>query len=501
MSKIIYALYLPLVFPEGLAPGNGSDSNRLLIARNGASQPVLRGTALAGVLRHTWHAILKKSQETKAAEAFEKSFFGASCEEETEAELTTASRLNVPDSILFSHQASAKDRTHHQRNRHTGTVLQNALFSLEACPPLTETNLLLWLEGKNTEEEKAKDLAFLKQTASFFLPESGGLLLGGSSARGIGRVLLKSGRGPAWKAFDLSSPEACGEYLDFRQVMNPDSETLDAICASWETCECIGAGNSENLPFSNRLTVSFTLKIPRGQDILVSDGDMKPQRICDAKGKMCWRLPGSTFRGLFRRWVTRLAARAGEMVADSHQNYVNSMKDSSISYSGDSLAWAFMKDLAQKNSAAAVKNIQKEYPVEDLFGTAFKHGRIHFTDAFTPCKEPQDGTKETFFSEEEQVRTHVKIDPITGGVFGGALFENTVLTSAKNPQFTVTLFVEEPKEQEVRWLSSTLKALDFGLLRVGTSKAAGRLALAETPKAVGPFAELFTSIKPLEFEE
>ena len=47
-----FLIILPLVFPEGIAPGAGSGYNRIHLARNGLGEPILRGTSLAGVLRH-----------------------------------------------------------------------------------------------------------------------------------------------------------------------------------------------------------------------------------------------------------------------------------------------------------------------------------------------------------------------------------------------------------------------------------------------------------------
>ena len=48
MIRRIHRVFLPLRFPDGIAPGEGSDYNTLIVARNGRDEPVLRGTALAG---------------------------------------------------------------------------------------------------------------------------------------------------------------------------------------------------------------------------------------------------------------------------------------------------------------------------------------------------------------------------------------------------------------------------------------------------------------------
>ncbi|MBQ2821086.1 MAG: hypothetical protein IJF17_05810 [Thermoguttaceae bacterium] len=473
MSKIMYGLYLPLVFPEGLAPGSGSDFNTLLLARDGKGKPVLRGTALAGALRHA----CGEEGET---------FFGSSCGKDLDEGVP--SPLKVPDiSLEFDPAQSPEDtRTHHMRNRHTNTVLDGALFSLESCPPGTLAEVLLWLEGSS--ENKKRDKAFLAHLAGFFIPERGGFLVGGNAARGIGRAVFRQGKMAVFQAFDFTDAGALGKYLDFRQNI----PSADAV-KDWKPVSFPENGES-----SDRLTVQFELKIPRGQDILIADGDMAPQRVRNREGKLCWRIPGSTLRGLFRSWITRLAAREGKDVMDTHAKYREFIQ-SGTPYDGDSLAWLFVRKLERKNKKEELRrDMPAKYPVQYLFGTGFQRGRIHFSDALVPISsEPEPGN----FSKEENYRSHVRIDPITGGAVPGALFSNTVLTSQLARSFSVTFFVENPQEHEAKWLAQTLQALDFGLLRLGSSKASGRIQLAGAPAASGVFSELFTNIQPFETEE
>ena len=99
---------------------------------------------------------------------------------------------------------------------------------------------------------------------------------------------------------------------------------------------------------------------------------------------------------------------------------------------------------------------------------------------------------------DAQRRAHVAVDRVTGGATEGFLFENDVLCGSKRVRFRVFLRVERPTEEEARWLAASLRALDRGLIRVGSSKAGGRLALATTPAATGPYKELFTTLEPSE---
>ncbi|HNC62778.1 MAG TPA: hypothetical protein PK799_14175 [Rhodocyclaceae bacterium] len=59
---------------------------------------------------------------------------------------------------------------------------------------------------------------------------------------------------------------------------------------------------------------------------------------------------------------------------------------------------------------------------------------------------------------------------------------------------TLQIGVENPSESEARWLASTIRAMHLGLVRIGSSKAAGRLELLEPPTAVGPHADLFRNL-------
>lgn len=460
-KKIAYALYLPLFFPEGIAPGCGSTYNRLLLARNGQGHPVLRGTALAGALRHAYDA------QNCGADVY---FGSAKGQELKPSRLKFQdSRLILPDSIDY--------RTHHQRNRHTGVVLDGALFSLESCPPRTESETVLWLESD--EETSENDLEFLAQIVRFFSPRSGGFYVGGNVARGIGRAVLRKENPARLRVFDLFKPDDWAAWFTFRSGAGN--------CTEWDIFE------PEKNQNQNRLTVQFTLTIPSGQDLLIADGDMAPQRVTGADGKIYWRIPGSTMRGLFRSFILRLASRAGKTIGDSIDKWQNLSKEE---YTGDSLAWAFMDKLLKKTQ---LREDLKKYPVETLFGTAFQRGKIHFSDAYSPCGE-QWNFLDNSLCEEEQRRMHVKIDPISGGAVPLALFSNTVLTSAKSPKFDFTMTVDQPTEEEAKWLAQTLRALDFGLLRLGTTKASGRVKLVSSPTASCPtnkdWERYFTEISP-----
>jgi CRISPR/Cas system CSM-associated protein Csm3 (group 7 of RAMP superfamily) len=456
MSRFVHRLALDLVFPSGISPGEGKDGNVLIVARDGRLRPVLRGTALAGALRHGL-----RGTDTER-------WFGRPLEGKASTE---PSPLRVPDCVIETGQEeNSLVRTHNAIDRHTGAVLPGGLFSLQVLPPGCRTQVLLWLHDEG-EAPAAK--AFLGQLVA--LLESG-LTLGGHAARGIGRVEVAGAA--RYRLFDCGELEQHAEWLDEHRAWRKERKA---------------PMNGEDLALAatppGTLSVDLVLAIPAAQDLLVGDGqgldhELEPQRVRCADGTERWRIPGSALRGVFRAWMTRLAARAGLLVADSlHRRRQLGAPD------GDDLAWGLdPKDgRAEKQDAlAANPQLLRELvpcPIMRLFGSGYSKARIHFADALSdgPC-QPGD----------QQRRAHVAVDRLTGGANEGFFFDSAVL--AGPVRFEVTITIREVEEQEAKWLVSTIRALDLGVLRVGSSKAGGAIELAAPPRAVGPHRELLASL-------
>ncbi len=440
-TSFMHRLTLHLVFPEGLSPGEGKDANLLTVSQDGNEQPVLRGTALAGALRHAW----EKTFGTEERNATE--WFGHPAEEDSRS----LSPLRVPDVVLATGGQDLVLRTHNAINRHRGAVLEGSLFSLQSLPPGTSGEATLWLKGFPQKEEGEK---FLRELVDIF---DAGLTLGGKAARGLGRVELRTR--PILRSYDRSTPEGTRDWLndshDLRSGRKPQG--------------------GEQIPVSSEqpagvFSLALTLGIPGAEDLLIGDGqgldhEMEPQKVKGADGKDYWRIPGSSLRGVFRAWFNRLAARAGYDISDSHAHFLQNP-----GAKGDELGWLGKnkekrKDMIQElsdNPAALHQLI--DCPVARLFGSSFTKSRIHISDALSPVGETR-----------AQPRMHVAVDRFTGGATEGALFDNTVLT--QGPQFTFHIRIDSPEEREVKWLLATVRALHHGVLRVGSSKAGGRLGV------------------------
>jgi len=491
----IFRLTAGAVFPEGAAPGAGGSGSHRIIDRDGRGRPLLRGSALAGVMRHAYAGHM--GQDTDAPEVCR--WFG------TAAGQGLASPLSISDAPVLEEKCRAKadnddnthgvaviERTHNMILRHTGAVADKALFSLEALAPGTRTCLSLTLNPEVTQDpdtDLSSDPNF--EDAQRFLQEiagilNHGLMVGGSSNRGIGRMILTT---PCRVSrFDTSRKQDLARYLDtvyqeLQCLKNGEQVPLqgEEICPDQDTAP--------------GLTVDLTLGIPRGEDLLVGDGEPQPQVVTFADGTKHWRIPGSSLRGVIRAWISRLAARqiareikggasSGEkQVLDGVQRFYNAEDNpDTYTYNPHMAGLGFVEkeaDQAQYHEDPASLND----PVLDLFGSMYQKGRFHISDAFS---------KELALGEGE-LRIHVAVDRISGGAHEGGLFQNRVLTGP-GLVFTTTLLIDSPQEQEVQWLAKTLRAIHLGIVRVGSSKASGRLEIRDI-KARGPMATIINELK------
>lgn len=451
MTKTIHRYSLPLVFPSGLSAGEDRSGNVITIARDGAGRPVLRGSSLAGVLRQAWR---NASNGDRTLPENEKIFGAAKGASEA---MLTPSKLQIPDVLIDCGSCRELERTHQLINRHTGSVLSGALFSLEALPPQAKADLVLWLEDSGELDQDAERMASV--FAGFF---EDGLLVGGKSNRGVGLARLAA---PAvYRRYDMAKSDDAAAWLDDHR--------------NWRLGKPLSEGRKVEPESAGRdvLVVDFTLRIPRGQDCLIGDGAgfdsaVKAQEVPAVDGKTYWRLPGSSLRGVMRNWVTRLAVRSGATVADSLVCYRSF--DDEKEY-GRSLPWAHQTDRSHKTETDCV--------ISKLFGWLNQAGRIHIADSLSPKNEAA-----------MQVRAHVAVDRVTGGACEGFFFQTPTLIGEEKvgPAFPVRMIIRDPEEREAQWLADTLKAIHIGVLRIGSSKAGGRLALSATPEARGKFHEKF----------
>ena len=469
-----YYIEMPVDFPEGVHFGAGKQFNMLTVARDGLKKPVLNGTSLAGVMRSIWRDFLKsKPNETPdTVVKMANLLFGERCrDDDDEAQRpVSSSAVRVTNyELIMSHQLT-NQRTHHLRNRHRGTVVDGGLYSVESCPPGTSAEVGFWVYSAtdSSSDEGLTDTVIKEFLAVMSGAFQHGVCVGGNSNRGIGRAVTNP-ENVRFRRFDLSVLQDQADQLDAARAWSK-GDKVDGL----KKLESTESGQS------GTLVINLKLKIPRGQDILVADGQgqevqMEPQRVIGVDGKSYWRIPGGSLRGLFRRWINRLSAREQlranpdclPSTSDPVGEYLT--REMNGTYSGDNLGWCF-KPREERDGFP----MPADWHVDSLFGTCFNPGRIKISDGFQKCTD-EDVAK----CPESQVRMHVAVDRVTGGAAEGMLFDNRVLIDPNQNAsgFSFRISIRNPQEHDVRWLAQTLVALDIGVLRVGSSKSSGRLSL------------------------
>lgn len=452
-------LFLPLDFAAGISPGEGSEMNVLTVARDGKNRPLLRGTSIAGVLRSAYASNLH--EQNLASSDIEKEterWFGGAAGGDTKE--GTSSRVLVDDAVLELGESDVSTSTHHLRNRHTGVVTDKGLFAMESCPPGTKAVLAIWIRSDDSIADQDREAFINTMTCQL----GKGLIFGGRNARGVGVAALATDQGQR-RTYALNQVDDYASYLDqSRQWRSKRAIPQDAEPISIEQDKR-----------TDQLQVEVTFRIPRGQDILIAEGDTaSPQRVTNAKGEDAWKLPGSSLRGTLKSWMTRLAALDGKSVEDSVAGFKKFRAEED-----DDSAYPDLKNMTNNNC-----------PINNLFGTVKQEGRIHVPSAFSKVQPDQN---------ESQLRMHVAIDRITGGAAEGLLFQNHVLTSGagdKPPRFKHLIRIDTPTADDCNWLAKSLLAIHHGVVRIGSSKSSGRLELESVPTATGANSDLFTNVFP-----
>jgi len=475
----IHALTFEVVFPNGLCAGRGSGFNRIEMTRDGYGRSVIHGSSIAGVIRSG----LGQADEM---------FFGKPAKEHKGEQRGYDSPLQVPDCVLSysKDKSSSVERTHHLRNRHTKAVKKGGLFSLESCPPGTKMMMTLWLDDSeiakllegSLEKANVASKAFLSNVHELF---RNGITMGGSAARGIGLAITSESY--QYRYYDTSHLDDHAAFLDDHR--------------KWRGASNVFPSGKEQLPKSkrveDRLRLRLRLEIPRGQDLLVGDGrgtnfTLEPQIVRNAQGKRLGRLPGSSLRGAWKAWMTRLAA----MEQDQGNYQIADSWDRGPDATGEDLGFA----LSDQGNRKPLEDDEDYFdrniscPIISLFGSCFKKRRIDIFDSLSECGVGN----EVVSPYRSQSRMHVAVDRITGGAAESMLFDNAVLTSEDVDHFDVLIWIQSPELREVEWFKKTLLAMHDGLVRIGSSKSSGRLSIRELEILSDPttaFAKELSSIK------
>jgi len=460
-----------------IGSGQGNDLTDALIRRNGAGEPIIPGTAIAGALRAMLTRLApnlgggecnalkaNKDERDKTCDCLVCNLFGNLNPKDENGNQARASRLYVFDAILnqtFEVSETSKVsapttiRDGVGINRTTRTAADTAKFDLEVLPAGTIFNLHLELRSYH-DEGKITDLD--RQLLAIALSEwiKGRAWLGGRVARGLGGVTLGN---LEIIERDLNDKD---QLMAFLKSDNPwvdeagDAGWLKTYLASARTQ--VQPSFEDNPAITRRwIQAEFTLKATGplvANDTTaatVSGFDHAPLMV----GLDTWRTPvltGASLRGVIRSHAERVARTLATVQVNGihkdkseeerrelgRQDFVSQCPACDPLVSRSDQTKAPLQSCSSLLSPAERKAIEEGEAIEDklclacqLFGSTLYGSRLIVEDAILEGKP------------NYKMLDFLAIDRFTGGGADGAKFDALVLWQ---PQFKARLYLENPQE-------------------------------------------------------
>ena len=387
-------------------------------------------------------------------------------------------------------------------NRSTGAAEQGAKFDLEVVPAGTEFTFRIELEDDvdpNFEKVLAAVLAEWKH---------GRGSLGGRTARGLGAFTLIETR---MVVRDLKPNTGLLEFLQSdRPWTGADSRKLadeNWICNQIQTIKV--QPHPLNGQFPESVAGSFLsvgLRLKCNGPIVVNDpaaaalaGYEFAPRIEQLDDACRFLLPGSSIRGVLRSHgekiartvaahaVNELCKTPEEKLAtfktrcpacDPQQNKPQqplvSCQSLAIHYAGETNEKEKDKTNGELGYDSERVPIGKFCPACQLFGSTYYGSRLRIEDAYSER------------NHHVHAQDFLKIDRFTGGGLDRAKFD---AITAWEPEFAVRLYLENPADTELAWLTLILRDLRDGMLNIGFggAKGFGRATFEEATIQIGFF--------------
>ncbi len=505
-----------------IGSGNSNSLTDALIRRNGAGEPIIPGTAIAGALRAMLTRLAPNLQidnrktlcdvlklpEPKKQPANEERGKSKPCgcivcqlfgdikpTDETDDSIARASRLYVFDAVLnqtFEVLETSKVlpattvRDGVGINRTTGAAAEAVKFDLEVLPQ--GTTFVLRLELRNYTGD---DLALDKQLLAVALSEwqDGRAWLGGRVAQGLGGFKLEN-----LKIIerDLNDKD---QLMTFLRHDNPwDDETGDTNWVDKYLAEArrqVKSSTVDNPAITRRwIQAEFTLQATGplvANDTtasVISGFDHAPLLL----GLDSWRKPvltGASLRGVIRSHAEKIARtlttiQVSSLYIDKPEKEQSKLRRqafvaqcpacdplASRRPGGEAVALESCDSLLKQLAPDKKKEIEERGDVEDeqlclachLFGSTRRGSRLIVEDACFMDENP-----------DYKMLDFLAIDRFTSGGADGAKFDALVLWK---PHFRAQLYLENPQEWDLGWLALTLRDMACGWLHVGMGAAKG----------------------------
>ncbi len=478
-----------------IGSGQSNGLTDALIRRNGAGEPIIPGTAIAGALRAMLTRLapnlgggecnaLKtdKDERGKTCDCLVCNLFGNLNPKDENGSQAKASRLYVFDATLP--QTSEVSKTSEVSpsttirdgvgiNRTTRTAADTAKFDLEVLPAGTIFNLHLELRSYH-DGDKIEEID--RQLLAIALSEwiKGRAWLGGRVARGLGGFKLE---GVEIIDGDLNQPDQLMAYLrdePFGEKQKGNTWLADQI----KTINIITPKNWQASSPITRQWIRAELTLKGSGPLVANDttaatisGFDHAPLMAGLAGRRKPVLTGASLRGVIRSHAENIARTLATIQAQDKTEFLKRCPAcdplASRKPNGDAVALESCDSLLKHTNDDTIKAyIRKHDDVKDehlclachLFGSTRRGSRLIVEDAVL---EGEPNYKMLDF---------LAIDRFTGGGTDGAKFDALVLWQ---PQFKARLYLENPQKWELGWLALTLRDMACGWLHVGLGAAKG----------------------------
>lgn len=456
-----------------IGTGRVSDTTDALIRRDGAGQPLIPGTAIAGSLRALLTRLAPRlgSGVCQALQGGSASCNCGVCHlfgdinptDEGEAQ---ASHLLVFDAPLHSDAPTAiRDGVGVDRATGAAARAAAAKFDLEALPAGAAFELRMELRGDNEQDERLLAAALAEWT-------EGRAWLGGRAARGLGAFDLQDLR---CVERDLDQVDQLVAFLRSDEPWRGAQEVSDWLQTRLEQIEI----SSADTPAVARRWINAELILQAEGPLLTNDMmasvisgfDHAPltATVGDVARPV---LPGASLRGVLRSHAERIARTLATLNAGDESEFLlkcpacdplvrrSEQEPEPALESCDSLLKGKVQ-IGQETSADQLCLACR------LFGSTRRGSRLIVEDA----RFVGDGPV-------LKMLDFLAIDRFTGGGADGLKFDALALWK---PAFRVRLHLDNPEAWELGWLALVLRDLRKGWLNVGygTAKGFGRVHIAD----------------------
>ncbi len=468
MNTLRYIARIILEADTPLFVGSGDSSllKDALVQKDFNGLPMIPGTALTGVLRHSILDVLDKQPDEKdkwwQIFGFQEKDNGLGSRLHISpaymmiTDETVAEGLGVEISESIKAKFDNLPSRQHVRIDHKGVAQSGGLFDNEVVYKGTRFKFEIELTG-NKEDEAIWNKIVSKLNAPLFR-------IGQGTRNGYGKLKVETIK---TKIFDLTNSQDFQAYSDFNPSLNDDTCLKELSLNNSDEASNLIKYNLELTPDSDFFIFSEGFgdedvdnKPLEEEIVLYKNGtiDFVKQTVIPAssiKGAIAHRT-AFHYNKLKGRFSDQLFPTLGKEIALELYTGASNKAVNKLFGLGAGFEW-------KKNVHEKVKNIPStEY---DEFGDA-RRGKVIINDLYYSDEEVKN----------DKIFNHVAIDRFTGGAIEGALFSEKVSRLEEDVKVILDIFVEGDQEQmALSAFENALTDITKGLLPLGgmTTKGHG----------------------------